>query len=127
MSNIYKQFLINNIQLSNSKLMPKDVSNLINEFVFYDKIQSNQRKHAVRLISNLTYNKQTVHMPWYYDNVLNIFVGSSVMVFTSIRCIYNINKFDVSMCLVFCELCGNYMECENMDPDEIPLRIKCNC
>ena len=51
-------------------------------------------------------------MPWYYDDALNIFVGSSVMVFI------NINKFDVSLCLTFCELCGNYMECESMDTDE---------
>jgi len=122
MTNIYKQFLVNNISC-----LPKDIANLVKDYLFYDHIESKQRKCAARLISSLIFNKQTIHMPWYYDDALNIFVGSSVMVFIKIRCIYNINKFNVLMCLTFCELCGNYMECDSMDTDDIPLHIKCRC
>ena len=116
MTNIYKQFLVNNILC-----LKKDIANLVKDYLFYDQIESNQRKCAARLQKCLTFDKQNIHMPWYYDDALNIFVGSSVMVFI------NINKFDVSLCLTFCELCGNYMECESMDTDEIPLHIKCRC
>ena len=127
MSSVYKQLLINNIPVSNNQIMPKDISILIKDFLFYDKIQSTQHKRAELLIANLKYNKSTIYMPWYYDNVLDIFVANSVMIFIKILCIYNINKFDVEICVTFCERCGNYMECENMDIHEIPLHIKCTC
>lgn len=125
----YTSFLVNNIPLSATRLIPKEMSNIIKQYVFGDKVYIMQRKHfeqTMKTIQNKqTFLKSCMRIQWYYDEENNNFVSSSIIVSICIQ--YSKNVYAVSMHLIMCDYCGNYKECDSIEKEDIPLHIKCNC
>jgi len=124
MMSIYTIFLVNNIPLSST---PKEISNLINEYVFGNKIQLMQRNHfgkIMKIIKNVdsySFKRMYIHLDFIYANepiCLTIYVKCPNS---------NKRKYDIAMDLMICCSCGNYVECHNVEIQDIPFHSKCNC
>jgi hypothetical protein len=121
-----KLLLIKNIHLG----IPKDISESIKAFLFYDIVTSIRRyfkREVTDTISNRDiFRRINYYNAWHYDRYLQIFMNSSVSVIIYSEC-PDLPTYDVDMCATLCDYCGNYMESDTVEKEDMPLCIQCTC
>ena len=129
-----KLLLIKNIQINtfkNNQIVPKDIAETIKGFLFYDKDVSKHRQ-LTRAITDTIKNpdifvNRRCYNSWHYDQQLQIFVSSSLTWIIYVKSPDMTKLCQVDMCATMCDYCGEYMDSETVEKEDIPLCIQCRC
>jgi hypothetical protein len=117
--------------IKNIRLVPKDIAEMIKWFLFYDSDKSQHRELTRAITATINdpgiFVRRRCFNTWHYDEQLQIFVNASntwiIYVYTP-----GVKKIcDVDMCATMCDYCGEYMESETVEKEDIPLCIQCKC